>query len=92
MASKPEASAKLPWYKRWISRSPEQVGRKQNDAKSSAVAAPSTPHPTYYCEVCGYAAKIRGDVYDHIKSSHKEVLDRHGHIREQPHSPQSSAH
>lgn len=82
--------SRLPWYKRWFSNSSEPIGRTEGDAKSSTVAAVSTPRPTYYCDVCGYAAKIRDDVFHHIKSSHKDVLDRHGHIREQPQSTRSS--
>lgn len=77
-------TAKLPWYKRWFSRPSPDV------RVSVAAEIPARTPPMFYCDICGFAAKIRGVVYDHIKGSHKSVLDRHGRIREQPEGQQSS--
>ena len=45
--------------------------------------APVTiPRIMFNCDLCGVASKIRGVVYDHIKTVHPTVLDRNGHIRE----------
>lgn len=80
-------SEKLPWYKRWFSRSSPQAGA-QGGAKKGATS-PTVIPVSYSCEECGFAAKIRGVVYDHIKSVHKTILDRNGRIREQPQSQSS---
>lgn len=75
-------TTRLPWYKRLFSRSAPKP--------AAAKPAPTTGTTTYYCEVCGFANRHRGAVFDHIKVTHKDVLDRHGRIREQPqNSPQS---
>jgi hypothetical protein len=72
-------STRLPWYKRLFSRS------------APAAPAPAQPPPkvskvTYYCDVCGFADRNRGIVFEHVKVTHKDVLDRHSRIREQPQS------
>jgi hypothetical protein len=41
----------------------------------------------FCCQECGFSSKLRGVVYDHIKSFHKEILDRHGRISEQVQPP-----
>jgi hypothetical protein len=76
----------LPWYKRWFSGSSQQVVAQRPAANGGpvSVAAPII----FSCELCGFSGKIRGVVYDHIKSAHKEVLDRNGRIREQPQGQQ----
>jgi len=38
----------------------------------------------YYCAECRFGSKLRGAVYDHIKASHEDVLDRNGRIVEEP--------
>ncbi len=70
-----------PWYKRWFSRPSPQTGAS---AAAKDGGTPAKTPITYHCDVCGFAAEIRGTVYDHIKSLHKDVLDRNGRIREQP--------
>jgi len=67
-------NGQVPWYRRLFG----------GGATAKAPAAPArAPRPvTYYCTDCRFASKIRGVVYDHIKSFHKDVLDRHGHIEE----------
>jgi hypothetical protein len=53
-------------------------------ASASASSNPSAQSQacTYHCDLCGFASTLRGRVYDHIKGSHHEVIDRNGHIRE----------
>jgi hypothetical protein len=57
-------------------------GRDGDEARRPASAPPPTRHRNYSCDLCGFAAKNRGLVYDHLKTSHSNVMDRNGHIRE----------
>lgn len=52
------------------------------EAGRPASAQPAVQHRNYNCDLCGFAAKHRGLVYDHLKTSHSDVMDRNGHIRE----------
>lgn len=88
MASKPESFVeRLPWYRRWFSRSSSQSGVARATAGNPTTSKPSTASRpaapvTYHCKVCGFAAKSRGLVYDHIKATHRDVIDRNGNIAE----------
>jgi hypothetical protein len=69
------ANGAVPWYRRLFGGGGGAVAAK---------AAPRPPQVLYACDQCGFSAKMRGVVYDHIKGLHKEILDRHGHITENP--------
>ena len=80
MASTIAASGtgRLPWYRRLF-------GGGTTTRVSAVDAAPkSAPKVVYSCRECRFEATLRGTVYDHIKSFHKDVLDRHGRIEERP--------
>lgn len=67
-------NGRIPWYRRLFGARP---------AEAPAAPPPPRPSVTYYCTDCRFSSKLRGVVYDHIKSFHKDVLDRHGHIAEE---------
>ena len=69
---------RLPWYRRLFGGGAQTA--------TVAKAPPTSPRVLYACKQCGFSAKLRGAVYDHIKSSHKDDLDRNGHITENPQS------
>jgi hypothetical protein len=81
------SSERLPWYKRLFSPSASQTATTHaytQDSPESKRSAPSaSPAPvTWYCKLCGFAAKSRSLVYDHLKALHRDVLDRNGNISE----------
>ncbi len=67
----------VPWYKRLFARPSRGARPEPSVAKPAASPAPAMIH---FCDLCDFSAKVRGTVYDHIKSVHKDVLDRNGHI------------
>lgn len=76
----------LPWYKRWFSPSSSgtataRVKQGYPDSKANAPSA-SLKAVTCHCKLCGFAAKSRSLVYDHIKAFHRDVIDRNGNILE----------
>ena len=77
MSNATTTNGRVPWYRRWF-------GGASGAATGAAHAAPAVPKILYACDQCGFSAKLRGVVYDHIKSFHREILDRHGHITENP--------
>ena len=77
---------RISWLRRWLSR-PSKA--ESPTVKTATVSAP--PPVSYSCDLCGFTSK-RGAVYDHIKATHKEVLDRNGHICEQAQGTQSPSH
>jgi hypothetical protein len=44
--------------------------------------AAARPRVTYNCKLCGVASSVRGVVYDHIRHTHPDILDRNGNINE----------
>lgn len=69
---------RISWLRRWLSR-PSKA--ESPTVKTATVSAP--PPVSHSCDLCGFTSRLRGTVYDHIKSTHKEVFDRNGHICEQ---------
>lgn len=79
MASSIAASEKrrLPWYRRLFG------GQNASAVSAGPAAGPGAQaRAMFVCTDCGFESKLRGVVYDHVKSFHKDVLDRHGHIDE----------
>lgn len=83
MASTTSASGngRLPWYRRLF-------GGRSATPSVAVHAVPPRPRTLYVCRDCRFESNLRGVVYDHIKSFHKDVLDRHGHIEEAAQSMQ----
>ena len=75
---------RISWLRRWWSRS------SKGESPTVQTATVTAPSPvTHSCDLCGFTSRLRGVVYDHIKFTHKEVLDRNGHICEQAQGAQS---
>lgn len=77
----------ISWLRRWFLRP-----SKAESPTVKAVAVTAPPPVSYSCDLCGVTSRLRGVVYDHIKSTHKEVLDRNGHVCEQAQGAQSPSH